>query len=119
MPDDTVNPNPAPAPNADQPTAGPAAPPQVDAGQPQPNADAAPKPTTVELSMPGGTKQQQDWSDPVFQKEVAENYWKFKTFDKADERRMRRAVRKDNDVLLAALRGEENADHPLATQIKE
>jgi hypothetical protein len=69
--------------------------------------------------MPGNVRQAQDWNDAGFRKEVAENYWKIKTYDTADERRAKRALRKDHDLLRAALRGEENATHPLADEIKE
>jgi len=109
---------PAPAPNdAPAPAADPSAPPAVAAtdGQPQPK----PELVAPDVVLPGNVRQPQDWNDPSFRNEVAENYWKIKTYDTADERRLKRAARKDRDLLMAALRGEKDADHPLAEEIRE
>jgi len=117
---DPVTPNPTPAPNAAPPSATPPVTAPVAESQPEPKPTT--KPTMVDVMMPGGAKQSVDWNDPKFRDKVAQNYWKLETYDTADERRMSRAKRKDRDLFLAALKGEQvdgkPVEHPLVEEVR-
>lgn len=100
------------------PTAEPTAAPATDPGQPQAEA----KGEELLLNIGGGKTRPVNRNDPAWQKEAAEKWWMIENFYTADERRMSRAKRKDRDLFMAALRGEQvegkPVEHPLVEEVR-
>ena len=70
------------------------------------------------VNLGGGKTETVNWVDPEFRNKYADKLWMIDQYYTTDEKRMKRAARKTEDLLLAALRGDEGAIHPRADEFR-